>query len=226
MDKLIYVEYDYDGLYTPYWELLGEVRRNRAHFLANPQEYGLVCFTGGDDVSPELYGHKNLGSYNSMPRDIREMEVFQVAQKAGIPMFSICRGAQFTSVMCGGTMIQDLKAPHGGAVHRCETFDDQDLEITSSHHQMIVPGPGGEVLAWASQRLNVEHCAYDGDLPSSVMDSDDSHRVKVSEVVFYAQEKVLCCQSHPEWQKIEDPFPQYILNLSKQLCFEGEALEA
>ena len=33
------------------------------------QEANLLCFTGGADVSPELYGEENVGSYCSPERD-------------------------------------------------------------------------------------------------------------------------------------------------------------
>ena len=118
-------------------------------------------------------------------------------------------------------MVQHIKTGGRGR-HLCETIDGQELEVSSDHHQMIVPGPSGEILAWASQRLRVSDCLYDGELPEVVLDPNDLSSVRVPEIVFYPEEKVLCCQSHPEWQEVEEPFPQYILNLARQLLFKEE----
>jgi len=223
MTKKIYVEHDYDGLYGSFWENLGEISRDRKEFLNHPERFDLVCFTGGEDVSPELYGHRNIQSGCSARRDATEQEVFEVARKHNIPMFSICRGAQLTSVLCGGSMVQHLSKSHGGGRHLCETFDGQEFEVTSSHHQMIVPGINGRVLGWAAERLHPEDCVYDGELPGVVFDTENPELIRVTEIVFYPRERALCCQSHPEWQDIEDPFPQYILALGRQLCWgEGE----
>lgn len=216
---------DYDGLYGKFWGNLGQVVRPSTAFLKDPMSFDLVCFTGGEDVSPELYGHRNLASGNSVTRDKREVLIYQLARQHEIPMFSICRGGQFTSVLCGGTMVQHLRRGHGGGRHECETLEGQEFEVTSSHHQMIVPGPNGRILGWAKERLGREDCVYDGELPEGVFDPENPELVRVTEIVFYPEERVLCCQSHPEWQDVTDPFPQYILNLGRKLCWGEKAQE-
>lgn len=222
MSKLIYVEDDYDGRYGRFLENLGQVVRDRKEFLENPQSFDLIMFTGGADVSPNLYGHRNLASGCDPRRDDIEQEVFNLALHNNIPMFSICRGAQFTSSLLGGTMVQHLRDSHGGGVHGCETIDGESFEVTSSHHQMIVPGEEGQILAWAQERLNPESCIYDGELPEVLFDPEDPNKIRVTEIVYYPNNKVLCCQSHPEWQNSRDPFPQYILGLARELCWNQE----
>jgi gamma-glutamyl-gamma-aminobutyrate hydrolase PuuD len=93
MDRLIYVENDYDGRYGKFWSELGEVIRDRDLYMHRPQDFSLVCFTGGEDVSPSLYHHKNLGSHNSERRDAVEQEVYDMASKWKTPMTGICRGS-------------------------------------------------------------------------------------------------------------------------------------
>ena len=160
---MILVVDDYDGQYGPFWAHLGgEVITDPAVLFANPGSIKLVCFTGGEDVSPDLYGHQDLGSHNSKERDEQEVLIFEQAKKHKIPMTGICRGSQFLNVMCGGTMVQHLKQSHGGGEHRCETIDGKTFQVTSSHHQMSVPGEGGEVLAWSHIRINPGNCVYDG----------------------------------------------------------------
>ncbi len=75
----------------------------------------LVCFTGGEDVNPSLYGHeKHPTTYFSIFRDTKERSYFEKALDMGIPMVGICRGGQFLNVMSGGEMYQDV------STHTCE----------------------------------------------------------------------------------------------------------
>ena len=82
---------------------------------------------------------------------------------------------------------------------------------------------GGEVLAWAGMRLNVGNCAYDGELPTSVLEpSEDCSVVKVTEAIYYPEFRVFAVQHHPEWQKIDMEAPQWTLNKIAELCWGGE----
>lgn len=224
--KLIYIENDYDGNYRKFWSALGEVVTDRREFMTRARDFDLVCFTGGEDVSPSLYGHTNLGSYCSMRRDQEENLVFELAQKEGIPMTGICRGSQFLNVKCGGTMVQHLKQSHGGSPHGCETFDEEVFDVTSSHHQMSVPGPGGQVLAWAEIRLQERDCIYDGELPRIVFDEpgDEGPLIRVTESIYYPEMRVFGVQHHPEWQAADKEAPQWTLRMIRRLCFGEESL--
>jgi gamma-glutamyl-gamma-aminobutyrate hydrolase PuuD len=217
---MILVINDYDRLYGRFWSHLGEITRDASILFTDPDRIELVCFTGGEDVSPELYGHKNLASGNSKERDEKEVLIFEMARKHEIPMTGICRGAQFLNVMCGGSMVQHLKASHGGGQHRCQTYDGQEFQVTSSHHQMIVPGEGCEVLAWAAIRLNRGNCVYDGTLPKSVLERDEEvgSVVRVTEAIAYPKLRIFGVQHHPEWQRIEEEGPQWTLAKTREIC--------
>lgn len=221
---MILVVNDYDSLYSKFWSHLGgEVTHDASILFEDPGSIKLVCFTGGEDVSPELYGHKNLGSHNSKTRDEKEVLIFEMAKKHRIPMTGICRGSQFLNVMCGGTMVQHLKASHGGGHHQCETIDGKEFEVTSSHHQMIVPGEGGEVLAHARIRVSPGNCAYDGELPDSVIEEDDDGRyVRVTEAIAYPEHRIFAVQHHPEWQGIDEEAPQWTLDKIAEFCWGQE----
>ena len=52
-----------------------------------------ICFTGGQDVSPHLYGHKRHHTTgNSTARDDFEVDLFNLARDLDKPMVGICRG--------------------------------------------------------------------------------------------------------------------------------------
>lgn len=137
----------------------------------------LVCFTGGSDVSPYLYGEENTSSYCDPIRDEFEVEVFEEFKdhkKVGI-----CRGGQFLNVMSGGKMIQHIDG-HSMGYHKIDFVPDlpegEILEVHGDHHQAMIEGEGAEVLYIA--------------LPWS-----DATR----EVIWYPETKSLCFQPHPEW---------------------------
>jgi hypothetical protein len=67
---------------------------------------------------------------------------------------------------------------------------------TSAHHQLIVPGPGAEVYAWAEERIPPDDCIYDGELPEALFDDD---QIRVTEAIYIPQTRCFGVQYHPEW---------------------------
>lgn len=155
------------------------------------QEADLLCFTGGADVSPELYGEENVGSYCSPERDKHEEQVFDWAYANDVPMVGICRGGQFLNVMNGGKMWQDVDNHAISGTHKAVCKYWGEIMVSSTHHQMMRPSADGEQIVWASlatYKLNAEGLDKLGDLPMG----DDC------EVVYYKDTKSLCYQPHPE----------------------------
>lgn len=151
------------------------------------QEADLLCFTGGADVYPELYGEENVGSYCSPERDKYEEQVFDWAYAHDVPMVGICRGGQFLNVMNGGKMWQDVDNHAISGTHKAMCKYWGEIMVSSTHHQMMRPSSDGEVLVSAglsSYKMNAE-----GTFAGK---GDDC------EVVYYAPTKSLCYQPHPE----------------------------
>lgn len=139
-------------------EGLGEITAAAGDFMANPKNYKLVLFTGGEDISPELYGEHSHGMCQSnMRRDTLELRIFKLALKHKIKMTGICRGAQLLNVMAGGRMMHHING-HAGYDHLMETSDsDKTITINSLHHQMIVPAEDGHIVGWSKERLSREY---------------------------------------------------------------------
>jgi gamma-glutamyl-gamma-aminobutyrate hydrolase PuuD len=221
-ERRIFVCTDYDGMYSPFWSELGPCFGGIARFLKDPESFDLVCYTGGSDIGPDLYGHKNLRSGTNPKRDKQERMIFEVASKLNIPQTGICRGAQLISSLSGGTMVQDMKVNHGGSRHPTQALDvEEDFIASSAHHQMIVPGPGAEVYAWATERINAEDCVYDGDLPDSVFEGDD---VRVTEAIYIPQTRSFGVQYHPEWMEKGCTAAEWYLGKIRELLW-GEQVE-
>ena len=117
-------------------------------------------FTGGHDVSPELYGEQPLPQCGErIPlRDRMEQQLLAEALKADKPLLGICRGTQVINAILGGTLYQDLPTqmpstlehhqppPYDVPVHAVTLEQDSPLydllkkghlEVNSYHHQGI-----------------------------------------------------------------------------------------
>ena len=177
-----------------------EVVRNFS--IATPD---LICFTGGADVQPHLYGEHNVASYVNAARDERETEVYNFCKGLGVPMVGICRGGQFLNVMEGGKMYQDVNN-HTATHYLTLVETGEAFKVTSTHHQMMRPASHGKVLATANlatQRISGSLLA---DKRSIVEDFDFS--LPDTEVVQYGN--ILCFQPHPEYRGNDDTLALFV----------------
>jgi putative glutamine amidotransferase len=115
-------------------------------------------FTGGQDVTPELYGTKDAtGTIIPSPeRDRLETLLLEKALQDDKTVLGICRGLQFINAFLGGTLWQDLTSQHpSDIVHRqgkpygvpthkvmldgdLKTLLGKDiLEVNTLHHQAV-----------------------------------------------------------------------------------------
>lgn len=119
-----------------------------------------VLFTGGHDVSPEIYGEEPLNHtvVTCKKRDEMERIVLNKAMERDKSILGICRGIQFINAALGGTLYQDLptqhpsdvehhqKPPYDVPVHNVhivknvplfELLGKEELSVNSYHHQAI-----------------------------------------------------------------------------------------
>lgn len=151
----------------------------------------LICFTGGEDVSPNLYGDdKHKTTYNNPMRDTRETAIFDNAVLNKIPMVGICRGAQFLNVMSGGRMYQDV-TNHTRSHMLVDAETGDNVYVSSTHHQMMMPAKNAIILAYST--LGGSREWYDGQVFKRDISNTDY------EVLFYPETKCLCFQPHPEF---------------------------
>lgn len=166
-----------------------------------PSEADVICFTGGSDVSPNLYGHRmHPTTYSSPDRDLREKKLYD--DHVGKVLFcGVCRGGQFLNVMNGGELYQDVSG-HGKAVGHLATDveTDQTFLVSSTHHQMIKPALEGQIILTAQE--NGERTWWD---KKSEMFKTEKSKVDV-EAVYYPKSKSFCFQPHPEYDD-EDYVP-------------------
>lgn len=165
------------------------------HYL---EKADVVQFTGGEDVSPHLYcPMKHPNTYNNVIRDEFELGIYLEAIRQGKYIAGICRGGQFLNVMNGGTMIQHVT---GHAIHGTHELTDmvtgEKHQVTSTHHQMMVMGARGELVATANLGGSKD-IIVDGVFVTTES-NDEDYPDYDTEVVWYEGTKSLCFQPHPE----------------------------
>lgn len=117
--------------------------------------HGLVLI-GGDDIPPQAYGespHATVKLIDSK-RYRCEHRLIEKWLESGKPILGICLGMQFTNVVAGGTLIQDIPSQIGTQVdHRCcgeshgvvldptstlaHILKAAEINVYSNHHQAV-----------------------------------------------------------------------------------------
>lgn len=157
------------------------------------EEAELVQFTGGEDVNPALYDEEKHPSTNfNNTRDQKEILLFTRALKLGKPMAGICRGGQFLNVMCGGKLWQDVNG-HLGSHLACDVDTGLIHTVTSTHHQMMKPGPDAKIIMVAYESRSRDYMRGGREITNFQQKFEDI------ESVYYPTQKCFCFQPHPEF---------------------------
>ena len=141
-------------------------------------EYTGLCdgflFCGGDDITPLLFGEEPQkgNGRTDVTVDLFQIRLMKRILRSGKPVFAICRGMQILSVVCGGTIWQDMSLipgkdarPHAavGSPQRGQPPDPHgtreppreyvgsNLLVNSFHHQ-AVNSPGKNVTVSAPRQ--------------------------------------------------------------------------
>lgn len=136
-----------------------------------------LLFTGGQDVSPELYGETPKVACGELcpARDRMEQALLHLALEQDLPVLGICRGIQFLNAALGGTLYQDLPTehpsqtqhhmtpPYDRAVHTvtlrsgtplAKLLGVERMGVNSYHHQAVkTTAPGLREMARSEDGL-------------------------------------------------------------------------
>lgn len=178
-------------------------RHKRAMMPEDLQEDGVLILWGGEDISPSLYnqdvGMARAGAKPSA-RDIIEKRLFEKAVEMGLPIIGICRGAQLSCALSGGSVYQHIEGGHH-TDHSVKTEDGNILYTSSCHHQALnVNGTVNKVLAWDNERV------------TKVFTDVDEDKVIIPEVVYFPKTNCIAIQGHPEWLSPTNPFVRWCGN--------------
>lgn len=177
--------------------------------VSSPEEADLIQFTGGEDVSPSLYGQgSHATTRNNSSRDHYESNIFHYYGEKN--KVGICRGGQFLNVMSGGKMWQHVNNHAIGGVHdliltnQAPDIGNKLFKVTSTHHQMMIAGEEG--IVWGIANLSTSR---ESDKEREYGHYDDT------EIVFYPHTNSLCFQPHPEYVNIDHECQELYFNLIK-----------
>jgi len=210
----------------------------KVHIVGNPWQYrqmfekyqwevvdepalaDLIQFTGGEDVSPELYGEDLHSTTRHNPqRDRREAALFRTAYGWEIPMAGICRGGQFLNVMCGGRMFQDVDNHSNGPHEAWCNVNQKSIRVTSTHHQMMRPNRSIKHLVTLSSSVSRKRSTRPKGRNETTVYYKQNTLDDV-EAIYYPNQKVFCFQPHPEYNEQEELSAYYMWSLWKYLLTE------
>lgn len=156
------------------------------------KEADAICFTGGADISPFLYGQKAHPTTSAfIKRDMEEIAIWKDV-KPSVPKLGICRGMQLGNVLCGGSMWQHVDNHSAYQVHGIDMVDrrgDVKREVNSLHHQMVKPTDEAIIIA------TTKHATVKEDFYRKVRNPSDAD----VEAVYYHNFNFLGVQWHPEY---------------------------
>lgn len=155
----------------------------------------VIIFNGGADIGTSIYGEEPVA--NSIPlhrskRDQYEIDIFEKYADPTILKVGICRGSQLLNCLNGGTLWQDVNN-HQSSHNMTILETGETIFVTSTHHQMMRPGPSGIVIAVADE--STRKFAQGAMYPKQHF--NDDHRD--TEIVWYPATSTLCIQGHPEY---------------------------
>lgn len=174
----------------------------RGHEIVDLYEQpDMVQFTGGHDISPEIYGCKMHNTMSTNPgRDRDEIKIYKFCRENNIPMAGICRGSQFLHAMSGEKLWQDVDNHAVGEGHSATIVGNLfSVVVSSTHHQMMAEptNPDSIVLVEASLSTHKIRIEENG----AVVDDGSTRDI---ESCYHPQCNSLSFQPHPEFRKFEE----------------------
>jgi len=202
MTRKVYVENDFFGAYKRMFVQRGW------QTVDNILEASLIQFTGGEDVSPSLYNElPHPKTFTNIERDRKEVLVYKIGLKSGIPMAGICRGGQFLNVMNGGKMWQHImNGKHASSHDATDIQTGKTITVSSTHHQMMEPAK----VANSFSILLVSNlgCTKEKVTKSNIILSVSGHKQDVEALLYY-NTACLCFQPHPEFEHFSETREKY-----------------
>jgi putative glutamine amidotransferase len=171
-----------------------------------------LVLTGGADVNPAEYGHdpdEQLGPIEP-ERDAWELGLLAAAERRGIPVLCICRGAQLLNVAKGGTLRQHVGVDEGDGHPR---FDDDGRG--HAHGVEFEEGSVAAGLYGASADVNSLHHQVIDEVGEGLRVTGRSPDGSV-EVVELVGANILGLQWHPELLARPDPAFRWLVDAASK----------
>jgi putative glutamine amidotransferase len=182
------------------------------------EPFDVICFTGGADINPFLYGERKMPQteYDTR-RDNLEIKYWKQLD-TNFPKVGICRGAQLGNVLCGGSLWQDVDGHETQHTIKDFCFSTQEnplyLPASSVHHQMCILTD--DALLYAAANRSTKKIA---DGATRLFGTQIPNRYDDPEAFWYGNFNFFGVQWHPEyygyaactkyfWQLFDATFPE------------------
>ena len=179
-----------------------------------------VLFTGGHDVSPELYGENRIDDTVCCceARDEMEKTVLKLSVEQDKAVLGICRGIQFINAALGGSLYQDIPKQHPSDIehHQSPPYDVPVHEV-----KIVEETPLAELLGTEELQVNSYHHQAVKELASELKQMAVSTDGLVEAVYRPGSRFLWAVQWHPEFSYKSDPASRAILRRLVEAAIEG-----
>ncbi|HZK28737.1 MAG TPA: gamma-glutamyl-gamma-aminobutyrate hydrolase family protein, partial [Clostridia bacterium] len=182
---------------------------------------GLIL-TGGEDVSPLLYGEdpvKKIGTLSRL-RDDYDLLLFNLALERKIPVFGICRGMQLINVALGGSLHQHTDDLPQFTIRHVQQASRHEV----THRVTVVPSSRLHPVLGDSVAVNSWHHQAIKDLAlglTAVASSSDG-LIEAVESINESLPPIIGVQWHPEELSQAIPEMADLFFLFVEICGENK----
>lgn len=167
------------------------------------EKFDGFLFTGGQDVSPAIYGEETLPVCGDCCKERDEMErkLLALAWEQDKPVLGICRGIQFINAVLGGTLYQDLPSQKPSEVehHQSPPYDEPIHDV-----RIVENSPLHRLLCQMKLSVNSYHHQGVKEL-SPKLDAMAYSTDGLVEAVYAPEKKYIwAVQWHPEFSFLKD----------------------
>jgi gamma-glutamyl-gamma-aminobutyrate hydrolase PuuD len=176
---------------------LAMFRRAGYEVVSDIELADIVCWLGGSDINPKLYGEGVHGAHLwddlQDARDLKALELSEDRFKVGI-----CRGAQLLNCIPNkGSLWQDTD--NHGYYHEVTDVITGSVHITNSiHHQQLRLTDKAELIAYATESTKKECEKFKWFKGQTSVIPEEPLADKDVEAAWYPDTKSLLIQWHPE----------------------------
>lgn len=173
----------------------------------------LMILWGGEDISPAIYAQAPIATNSSgprvpSPRDTDEMDCILKAVEMNIPIMGICRGAQLLCAYGGGELFQHVVG-HAHGHHLVRTMDGLEFNVSSTHHQQMIPAEHHLMIAWSVDQ------GY-GRVYNGTKYQNNYRELPEAEILYIPEFNAVAIQGHPEYLNRDHAFVKYTYKLLKE----------
>lgn len=181
------------------------------------EELDGFLFTGGQDVSPDVYHAAASDKCGECCRERDKMEaaLLRMAYDLDKPILGICRGIQLINAVLGGTLYQDLPSEHPSGVehHQLPPYD------IPCHSVEIISGSALHALLQTDKLMvNSYHHQAVRELALELVPMAFSPDGLVEAAAAPGKKFLWAVQWHPEFSYIGDESSRRIFQKFVQVC--------